>query len=346
MVVLAILEQGNRVREFLSPLKEIPDFSVLEIISYSLTTDASLIVLYPGIIPDGGGPVLLAYSPLETDTQELERSIEENRLIFGLLDLDKELKLQIPLIREFLGIKKKTQDLEKIEEKVKNLRARTSSQLDIIKKTFEKLVPLRSSKNSGVNIYVKFASGMSQGGEFFDFINVSLESLIIWNRTKTYKGSNNFLDHFKHWEQTKYDLPKLEEFVKSLNPEDGQEIFLGQIDLKTLSFSGLNISDCFFYFKGDKEIVRSTFDDLKPFNIKLERGERFLILSSGAMESFKQLNPKLDLTNKLNELRLLTPREALDELFFELKRNLKKKFLPADAAIILVEVDENVIFQI
>ena len=64
------------------------------------------------------------------------------------------------------------------------------------------------------------------------------------------------------------------------------------------------------------------------------------------MESLKELNPDLDLTKKLDELTLLNPREALDEIFFELKRNLKKKFLPADAAIILVEVDKNVIFQV
>ena len=64
------------------------------------------------------------------------------------------------------------------------------------------------------------------------------------------------------------------------------------------------------------------------------------------MESFNELNPDLDLTKKLGELALFSPRETLDEVLFELKRNLKKKFLPADAAVILVEVDKNVIFQV
>jgi len=262
------------------------------------------------------------------------------------LDLEKGLGLSLPLLKEFLELKEKSLELEQLEKKVKRLKKDASSQLEIIKKTFEKVVPVRTSKNNGVNIYVKFTSGLSQGGEFFDFLNASLQSLIIWNRSVTYQGSNNFLDHFKNWEKDSYDLLVLKDFVLDLNPEEGQEIFLGQIDLKTLTFEGLNFSDCFFYFAGDKEIIKTSFDDPRPFKIRLERGERFIILSSGAMENFAKLSPDLNIRQKLGELSLLSPREVLDEIFFELKRNLKKKFLPNDAAIILVEVDKNVIFQV
>jgi hypothetical protein len=346
MAVLVIHENGNKIRDFLTPLRDISDFSALEINSYSPGDVENLVVEFPGIIPEFESPILLAYSPSEVDTKKLEKMLEENPNIFGLIDLEKGLKLQLPIIREFLKIKDNSLDLSNIEKKIKKLKAETSSQLETIKKAFKKLVPVRTSSNNGINIYVKFSSGMSQGGEFFDFLNVPMESAIIWDRAKTYAGSNNFLDHFQSWEVESYDVPNLETFIKNLNPEEGQEIFLARIDLKTLTFSGFNVSNCFFYFKGDKEIKSSSFTDLRPFNIRLERGERFIILSSGAMESFKELNPELDLTKKLNELALLDPREALDEIFFELKRNLKKKFLPADAAIILVEVDKNVIFQV
>ncbi|RLA67898.1 MAG: hypothetical protein DRQ88_01135 [Epsilonproteobacteria bacterium] len=352
MAKLLINENGGIIRDFISPIKEISEFSTLEINSYvegeTSNEEVGLIVEYGEDIGDikKSGPILLAYNPSETDISKLEQFLKENPEIYGPLDLDKSLQLQIPVIREFLKTLKKTLELKGLEQKVNKLRKETKSQLDIIKKTFEKMVPVRSSKNNGINVYVKFASGSSQGGEFFDIVNISMQTLILWNRSNTYQGSNNFLDSFQAFESKSYVLEVLEKFIRDLKPEEGQEVFLGQIDLKTLTFSGFNISNSFFYFEDDKKIPNSSFETLRPFSVRLKRGERFLILSSGAMESLRELNPDLNLKVKLDESSLLSPREVLDEIFFELKRNSKKKFLPNDCVIILVEVDKNVIFQV
>ena len=82
------------------------------------------------------------------------------------------------------------------------------------------------------------------------------------------------------------------------------------------------------------------------FDFPVERGEKYVILSSGfARNNFvngdsKKLKGFFDL--HLNR----TNSELLDEVFFELKKDYDDEFLNFDSTAIIFEVDKNVLKKI
>lgn len=125
-------------------------------------------------------------------------------------------------------------------------------------------------------------------------------------------------------------------------------MFIAIINLKTLSIKGYNfgrielISNKNEYLAGNNYNVDQPFFDLAAINLQLTRGEKMLVLSPGVRQNLNNIANNKDLVIFLKDQFSKGPKNLINEIFFQLKKNSKNDFLMYDASAICIEVDKNV----
>jgi hypothetical protein len=287
------------------------------------------------------------------------------KFLKGVLDLDKEYEFNLPLLNSaYQGELENFLTSTDFSKDVENLLTQSLSDLQRLKKIHEKIVPIRQETIKGLTLTSKFGAGESAGGEFLDIVKGEKECLILLSSSSSYVVSSIVLTHFDYFRDKKhFSMSELEIFLKELSEDirernfvtDNKRVldaFIARIDLNSLVIEGL-------YF-GDFEVYRTKNDNLHgndlpldamffnkgSFSSRLLRSEKIMILSPGLKKNLNESYPGITIKKMLSGFEDQKPRQIINELFFQLKKDVSRDFLAHDATAIHIEVDQNVIVQI
>jgi hypothetical protein len=314
--------------------------------------------------------VLVDYPLLPLLEQEKLRELTEKYLqIQDIVDVSRGIDLHWPLWRSQMKkmeqTKKDFDSMKEMGQEINRQVGQSLLELQRIKKFHEQIVPVRKKKTKGLEIVCKYAAGERSGGDFFDFVTSDQEILLLMTSTSSYVMSSLVLSHFEVWREKKhFDDEVLKNFLTAifdeiqrlnLAPTSGQKnlhMLLARIRMKSMQFSGYIFggheifSDHGHYFLGNQYPPDRNFLEQSSFDLQLHRGEKLLILSPGIRQNFGNLIEGRDLVDFFRDQFHKRPVEILNELFFQLKKNVQGDFLKHDASAIFVGVDKNAIIQV
>ena len=128
-------------------------------------------------------------------------------------------------------------------------------------------------------------------------------------------------------------------------------LFTAIIDTKTLEIKGHNVGSFNLYTSGSNLNKEShsyktnwNVSDYE-FNGKVQREDKFLIISPGLAQNLSDLSPLTNVESLIRDGNQET-MHLLDEIFFQIKKDMKSDFLEYDASAILLEVDKNVMHTV
>lgn len=238
-------------------------------------------------------------------------------------------------------------------------------ELQRVKKLHENVVPLRHEKIKGINLYSKFAAGFSSGGEFFDIKKDDQQIIIIVTHSKSYVASSIALNHFEDFQKVKNANKELiEDFLENLIDEcrdldlidrdtpETLQLDILRLDLRTFEYEGFHFGHGSYFSNGRKlsnenqRALNENFFEEAHYSGQLERGEKLIYASPGVLQNFDSRGEKGLLNKIILEQFDNGPREVLNEIFFQLKKNNEEDFLKFDASVIYLEVDANAFIQV
>lgn len=287
------------------------------------------------------------------------------KFLKGVIDMDQPYGFNAPMLNSiYQQEEEKLATLPSLTQDVDEVLEQSLADLQRIKKIHERLVPVRQESAKGLTITSKFGAGESAGGEFLDIVQGDKECLVLLSSSKSYVVSSIVLTHFEFFRDKKhFSLDDLQKFLKELSNDladrdffDSDErlldSFIARVDLKKMAIEGY----CF----GNFEVMRTSgnnvqgndlpFDEMffekAYFNFRLERSEKLLIVSPGLKRNLDESIPPKKLNTVLSNFKNLSARQVANELFFQLKKDVKGDFLTHDATAIHIEVDQNVIVQL
>lgn len=224
-----------------------------------------------------------------------------------------------------------------------------------IKRIYEQIVPRRVEKLKDIEIRSKYSAGMSSGGEFFDLFIANNKVYLFASSVSNYTLSSSILTHFTYFKKSPHLLPDfikiLEKEIEELNTTSSSknqvELFLGELDLfsKKLSahiFGNFNLLSTKFENTclGNNHALSLENVDKALVEVNLDRGERILLISPGLMKNWNTKTRTLYF-EKLLGAKIYDLGHVLDEVYFELKKDLGDGYLDYDATAIILEIDEN-----
>lgn len=236
-------------------------------------------------------------------------------------------------------------------------------QLSKIKSVYEKKLPKKLPNLKGMDIFSKYCAGENSGGEFFDFYQNEHLLFIMMSSTNSYLASSTILNIFNELKFSKTISKEVEEHfitnifreVEIINEHKTKPIsinlFTAIIDTKTLEIQGHVVGNYQIHTNGnqfnkglqmyDKNFALSQYEFLN----KLNREDKILIVSPGLLKNLKELKHNIDIDALINNKSIETI-DNLDEIFFQIKKDMSSDFLEYDASAILLEVAKNVMHKI
>lgn len=277
----------------------------------------------------------------------------------------------ISLELNFLSIKsrldERNNDMAELRQIGKNLDRVVSSSLEElqkVRKLHKAIVPLRRESFKGYTVSSKYAAGESTGGDFFDLIIRDSEILIFLSSSCSYVGSSLILNHYDYFKslqnQTDADFDNLilnisREFNNiGIGDRSGRksfELLLLKIDINKCTCTGYNYGKSSFVTStgeinlGNDFPPDLIFKNKASFNFKLDRDQKLVILSPGIDYNNNNLfkdHGIFFIKDRIDQ----DSAQIIDELFFQLKKDLKSDFLEYDSSVITVEVNPNAIIQV
>ena len=256
-------------------------------------------------------------------------------------------------------------ELDRISSDLSEIVSTNLTDFQTIKKLHEKFVPLRTESAKGITFSSKYAAGERAGGEFFDIIKSDSDVLVILSSTSSYVGSSLVLGHFEKLRNSqKIEKLSVDKFIVELSNEADSlgigrghsspqiQILLLSFNLKTLQVWGYMFGDCRVIgtrettFFGNNYPLSPTFMEKAQLSFTVSRGENICLLSPGFLRNAKFLKDSYDDTKKLKEALGQEPYKFLNELFFQIKKDISGDFLDFDASAMHIKVDENVLVQV
>ncbi len=336
-------------------------------------------------IPNSLKGIVVIFNPTPEDFNFIdEKSDSELSFVIGsndFLDLAAKIKklcsplkilrildLQAPL--EILGInfrgllkERKENDLSSMAPILNNIVGTSLGQMHEIKKLHEKLVPLRHEVAKNVSFYSKYAAGSSSGGDFFDFIKVENSLGIFISSSNSYVLSGSILTHFEKFRSLNTLSTKgVKNLIRGISLEAKELVANGEplsLDFLFLLIDGSNLKARLYNFGkaslisnqgklvgGNDFPVDISFIETSYSEMKFERGEKIMILSSGVQKNTKGFLGEKKIFDYLKENINDDSKTLMQELFYQMKKDRRGEFLAHDASIILLEVDNNVIISI
>ncbi len=256
--------------------------------------------------------------------------------------------------------------LAAMSKELNSLIEKTLGELQRVKKLHEQIVPLREESIKGLKLLSKYGAGESSGGDFFDVIKGEGEMLLLMTSSSSYVVSSMILSHFDVLRAKKnLNRSSMEGFLTSVmsevekvaaeNPKRKAappQCFIARIDLKRKTVEGFVFGGCEFFSSGKNYIagndfqVNPAFFDQAWFELKMERGERFLLLSPGLRKNCQEFIDGRPYISWLRDSLQGEPRNMLHEIFYQLKKNRERDFLAYDASVIYIEVDQHALVQV
>ncbi len=298
--------------------------------------------------------------------------IRENNNVTGCFELESSTKNYF-LIRNYLFQIVKTKN-EQNQMKAQLLRMNNqigevthflNKELLKIKKIHEKVYPSKLTSFRGFKITSKFEAGISSGGEFFDTIKSQNKLLIMMSSCDSYLKSTAILSLFVTLkENKKFDPNLLANFVKEIESQFYQlstssssvknnALFLMTIDLAKLKVSGYNFGEyTLLRGPGDTHVIGRRLPisyslmDKAYFEIDLTRGNRLMIISPGLKSNWQRFNMEIPIDIFINDHLDIPGSELINELFYQIKKNIGDDFLERDSSALLVEVEKNAIAEV
>ena len=233
-----------------------------------------------------------------------------------------------------------------------------------VKRAYEINAPKRFQDLKNIKLLSKYAAGESVGGEFFDILKSGNKVFFLMSETSSYLASSSILQIFQEFkdecdisEESEIKLLKeIQKEVMEINSNKKKplkiSVFTGILDLTTHKFSGhmfgkfqLLSSDQKRSFNGNKlDLLKDQFSEAK-YERSFERGERVLFLSPGFLKCWEDVAPEFIIETLMNNSKIKM-LDILDEIFFQLKKDVQTGFLPHDASAIMLEVQKNVMLKV
>ena len=287
--------------------------------------------------------------------------------IIGVADIKQPVELCFPMLNQFFSSSTSVEDegqkkMHDMGKKLDELVSNSLTELHRVKKLHEHIVPLRSSKFKGVELFSKYFAGQSSGGDFFDVIESGGSVLLLLASTPSYVFSSVVLTNFIQLKERYRGVEQLDEFLDSCVAEmrslsgnsiiNDFEVLLANIDTSTLQIKGRIFGKIDVISEKARQVESNQFPVDKPFyekakfSFELERGERVLILSPGIHKNCDGIINGEEYIRFVQNNMGEQPKNLFNEIFFQLKKDVEGDFLKHDATVILLEVDTNVIHKI
>ena len=270
--------------------------------------------------------------------------------IFGFVDVSQEIEYNTPILKNYINLNFSTNSLQldQLASDLDKVYEFTKSELLRVKDLHDRLVKVRVDTLKGITVTSKFMAGEKSGGEFFDMLQTDSHFLFIQAGSDNYILSSLILAEM---EILKLSTPttsvqaQSEHFEKMVNhhaKENNAQLnyCIINIDLKTLQVN------CQFKGEGYLYYQNKLIDFSKPVALKLRSGEKFHLLSSGALKNLVELNPKLSVNQFYKNHEDKNTRDLINEFFFEVSRNKTGSFLIYDAFMSVIEVEGKTLYQI
>lgn len=292
----------------------------------------------------------------------------EREMIFGHINTDLDPLLFRPFFNRLGEVSRQRQNLIRLAalgSELDQLTEQTRHEMAQVKKLHEKIIPVRNEVHKGLTIHSKYAAGASGGGEFFDFHHQQGEFLFILSSSTSYLMTSSIINRLEFVRSGLLNTLAIRQMiegiledaktieVKNRGKRNGLDLTVIHVNLKKMTLSGYQfgngriISANNLQHAVPRDLPRdSQFIDQANFTFPLKRGERLLFLSAGVVYNTNELMEGEDMESFLRKKLDLTSKDLLNELFFQLKKDLQSEFLDFDASAISIEVDQNAIFQI
>ncbi|MBC7539796.1 MAG: hypothetical protein H7281_13325 [Bacteriovorax sp.] len=269
--------------------------------------------------------------------------------IFGFIDLSQEIEYNTPILVNYLNMNftKHSLKLDKLASDLEKVYEFTKSELVKIKDLHDRFVKVRVDQLKGVTLTSKFMAGEKSGGEFFEVIQNDKEILFIQAGSDSYLLSSMILSEIESLKEKSNSAnlqTQLEQFQKVIthhSKENNAELTYCMmiLNLKTLQASFTLKGMGYLFYLG--ELI--SFD--QPMKLKLKPRDRLCVISQGSMKNWELLT-KLSTKKFLVDNQTMVTKELINEFFFEVSRNKSGSFLIYDALMAVLEIEENVLYQI
>lgn len=369
---MIVIDKNGRVKDFLKNMETGIGAVLLDEASFSVSTvnKRELYLVHGKLLDDSALTDRLeeACAIIIFSENEAQIKINPKLKVAGLvtphtpIDL---LKSQLKIISDFCTEKEflKSQ-LVVLNAELNSALTNVEKEMLKVKRIYEKTVPRRIENIKGMNFFSRYAAGEHSGGEFFDLFRVGHEALVVASATNSYLASSTLITFFTELKNKKdFSQTSLTEFIKAIEEEVVHinenrskaitfDLFIGVFDLKKQilnghTFGGFNLlSDKTDHTKiGNQLAVKLSNIESSSFEIKMDRGERLLLMSPGFLKNWQEGNPKV-LFEQLLSNRKIVPTDVIDEMFFQIKRDSESSFLKYDASLIMMEIDQNAMVEI
>ncbi|MDD4973201.1 MAG: hypothetical protein PHY93_02570 [Bacteriovorax sp.] len=269
--------------------------------------------------------------------------------IFGFIDLSQEIEYNTPILNNYLNMNfsKQSMKLDKLATDLDRVYEFTKSELVKIKDLHNRFVKVRVDQLKGATLSSKFMAGEKSGGEFFEVIQNDQEILFIQAGSDSYLLSSMILSEIemlKEKSSTTNLQTKLEQFKKVIihhaNENNAELTYCMMIlNLKTLQASFTLKGMGYLFYQG--ELI--SFD--QPMKLKLKPRDRLCVISQGAMKNWELLS-KISTKKFFMDNEAKVTKDLINEFFFEVSRNKSGNFLVFDALMAVLEIEENVLYQL
>lgn len=312
--------------------------------------------------------ILYQRSILKDVEKELLQNLCEKERIFGHIDTDLPAILYRPFFNQLGNTAAQRQNILRLAGlglELDQLTEQTKREITEIKKLHEKIIPVRNEVHKGLTIHSKYAAGSGGGGEFFDFHQDNGEFLFLLSASTSYLMTSAIITRLEYLRSTKLTKDSIREMVEGIfddlksleikprGKRSALDLTIVHVDLKRMTLSGHLFGDGIIVTKKSnsinipRDLPRSIqFLDQSSFSLPLNRGERLVFISAGVIHNSQGTIDTVPLYKFIQNKLELTSKELLNELFFQLKKDLHGEFLNYDASAISIEVDKNAIFQI
>lgn len=269
--------------------------------------------------------------------------------IFGFIDLSQEIEYNTPILNNYLNMNftKHAVKLDKLASDLDKVYEFTKSELFKIKDLHDRFVKVRVDQLKGVTLTSKFMAGEKSGGEFFEVIQNDQEIIFIQAGSNSYLLSSMILSEIEILKEKSNATnlqTQLEQFKKVISHhanENNAELTycMMTLNLKTLQTSFTLKGMGHIFYQG--ELI--SFDE--PMKLKLKPRDRLCLISQGSMKNWELLS-KLSTKKFFVENEKMGTKDLINEFFFEVSRNKAGNFLIYDALMAVVEIEENVLYQL
>ncbi len=256
------------------------------------------------------------------------------------------------------------EDLKELGEDLNIILSKVEKEMLRVKKIHSHLMPKRTQHFKNMEVESKFATGEASGGEFFDLFESNNKVLFFLSSSNSYLTSSITLGTFNELKGKELSLEAIQGALKDLqgNFKTLQEtknkkilkleLLVGVLNLKTMQFEGYNFGTNSLITSNKKSInvneypVDKSFLEKAKFSLQLERGEKLALVSAGLKKNC------LDYLDGQGYLEFIArgfnshKADLLNEVFFQLRKNVASEFLNYDATMINITVDKSALIEV